>query len=216
MAETIGSGWHAVGPAGGLDLDATLSSGQCFRWEKADGVWQGVAGRQFARVRVQDGALWADCPASEDGFWRRYFALDMDYGAIQAQFAGSKRLAECVAAAPGLRVLTEEQLERPVEGEIRVVRGDPILYTPAAVLDEAEAAAFLQQDASYTAFVERFGLPCGGWVYAYYELPPENGEPRYLCMSWDEGNDEIYSASVCDEVKSLRLVWKQEENGTIK
>lgn len=97
MAETIGSGWHAVGPAGGLDLDATLSSGQCFRWEKADGVWQGVAGRQFARVRVQDGALWADCPAAEDGFWRRYFALDMDYGAIQAQFAGSKRLAECVA-----------------------------------------------------------------------------------------------------------------------
>ncbi len=118
--------------------------------------------------------------------------------------------------APGLRVLTEEQLERPVEGEIRVVRGDPILYTPAAVLDEAEAAAFLQQDASYTAFVERFGPPCGGWVYAYYELPPENGEPRYLCMSWDEGNDEIYSASVCDEVESLRLVWKQEENGTIK
>ena len=107
MAETIGSGWHAVGPAGGLDLDATLSSGQCFRWEKADGVWQGVAGRQFARVRVEDGALWADCPAAEDGFWRRYFALDMDYGAIQAQFAGSKRLAECVAAAPGLRVLRQ-------------------------------------------------------------------------------------------------------------
>ena len=111
MAETIGSGWHAVGPAGGLDLDATLSSGQCFRWEKADGVWQGAAGRQFARVRVQDGALWADCPAAEDGFWRRYFALDMDYGAIQAQFAGSKRLAECVAAAPGLRVLRQPFFE---------------------------------------------------------------------------------------------------------
>lgn len=111
MAETIGSGWHAVGPAGGLDLDATLSSGQCFRWEKADGVWQGVAGRQFARIRVQDGALWADCPAAEDGFWRRYFALDMDYGAIQAQFAGSRRLAECVAAAPGLRVLRQPFFE---------------------------------------------------------------------------------------------------------
>ena len=27
--------WHPLGPAGGLDLDVTLSSGQCFRWQRA-------------------------------------------------------------------------------------------------------------------------------------------------------------------------------------
>ena len=103
--------WHPLGPAGGLDLDVTLSSGQCFRWQRAEGVWQGVAGAHPVRVRVAEGLLWADCTGSEDGFWRNYFALDMDYAALQARFARSRRLARCVAAAPGLRVLRQPFFE---------------------------------------------------------------------------------------------------------
>ena len=111
MAETIGAaGTPSVRRAGWTWMQR-FPAGSASAGRKRTASGRASPDGQFARVRVQDGALWADCPAAEDGFWRRYFALDMDYGAIQAQFAGSKRLAECVAAAPGLRVLRQPFFE---------------------------------------------------------------------------------------------------------
>lgn len=38
MKDTTVPGWHVLGSAGGMDLDQTLTSGQCFRWHRqADG-----------------------------------------------------------------------------------------------------------------------------------------------------------------------------------
>lgn len=108
---------------------------------------------------------------------------------------------------PGLRVLTADQLSRPVEGDIRTICENAIVYTPTAVLDEAEVTAFLEQDSSHSGFVEHFGPPCGEWIYKYYELPEENGEPRYLRVGWDKSTDEIYSVTVCNDVKRLRQIW---------
>ena len=103
--------WHSLGDARGLDLDATLTSGQCFRWQRQYGTWQGVSGGHAVQVKLEDGRLLADCPADQDDWWRRYFALDMDYAALHARFAKSRRLAACVAAAPGLRVLRQPFFE---------------------------------------------------------------------------------------------------------
>lgn len=113
--------------------------------------------------------------------------------------------------SPGLRVLTEEQLKRPIEGEIRIINGAPRVYTPAVVLNESEVVDFLQHGASYTDFTKQFGSGCSGWNHEYYELPPIDGAPRYLCLTWDEEQNEIYAASVCDEWDTLRVVWKQEK-----
>lgn len=102
---------HALGPARGLDLDATLSSGQCFRWQQTPAGWQGIATGRAVTVRIENGLLLARCPAADDPFWQNYFALDLDYTAILARFAKSRRLAACVAAAPGLRVLRQPFFE---------------------------------------------------------------------------------------------------------
>ena len=102
---------HALGPARGLDLDATLSSGQCFRWQQTPAGWQGIAAGRAVTVRIENGLLLARCPAADDPFWQNYFALDLDYTAILARFAKSRRLAACVAAAPGLRVLRQPFFE---------------------------------------------------------------------------------------------------------
>lgn len=104
-------GWHALGSAGGMDLDQTLNSGQCFRWRREADGWQGIAAGHRVTARVEDGVLWLLSPPEEDGFWRHYFALDTDYGALHRQFAASKRLAACVEAAPGLRVLHQPFFE---------------------------------------------------------------------------------------------------------
>lgn len=111
MEQNTAPVWHLLGDAGGMDLDQTLTSGQCFRWEKDSGGWQGIAGGRRITVRQEADGLRVLCPAADDGFWRHYFALDTDYGAIQARFAASKKLAACVAAAPGLRVLNQPFFE---------------------------------------------------------------------------------------------------------
>lgn len=103
--------WHSLGPAGGLDLNATLSSGQCFRWARAGEVWRGIAGDRPADAMLRQGELWLLSDPAQDDFWRRYFALDLDYARLQARFAKSRRLAACVAAAPGLRVLRQPFFE---------------------------------------------------------------------------------------------------------
>lgn len=103
----------------GLDLGQTLGSGQCFRWACApDGLWYGVADGRAVRVRQgPDGALEVEglagpAPDRDEDFWRSYFALDLDYPALQQRLrAAHPRLADCVDAAPGIRVLRQPFFE---------------------------------------------------------------------------------------------------------
>lgn len=103
----------------GLSLDQTLSSGQCFRWTRMpDGAWCGVADGRAVRI-VQDGSgalalygLAGPAPEQDAAFWRSYFALDLDYAALHARFrAAHPSLAQCVDAAPGIRVLRQPFFE---------------------------------------------------------------------------------------------------------
>ncbi|MDD4851325.1 MAG: DNA glycosylase, partial [Gemmiger sp.] len=105
-----------LGSANGLALGPSLMGGQSFRWqEAAPGVWRGAAGAYAAEVWVEDGLLYArplgPTGAGAGEFWRHYFALDIDYPALQQRFGGSKRLGACVAACPGIRVLRQPFFE---------------------------------------------------------------------------------------------------------
>ena len=86
----------------------------------------------------------------------------------------------------------------PLEGEVRVIGGYPYLYeAQVPPLDEAEVQAFLQaRGGDWAAFRERFGAPCAGGGRAFYDLPQEGGEPRWLSLLLD--GDEILSARVVD------------------
>lgn len=108
----------SLGPAAGISLGSCLLGGQSFRWrEAAPGLYRGAAGGHAAEVFVRNGELTVRPLAAPAGlagardFWRQYFALDLDYPALQARFGGSKRLAACVAAEPGIRVLRQPFFE---------------------------------------------------------------------------------------------------------
>ncbi len=98
-----------------LSLPETLGCGQAFRWrDNPDGSFTGVVGGVVATVVVRDGALivQADGPRKTDrAFWRRYFALDVDYRAIRQAYAADATLARCLAFAPGIRVLRQDFFE---------------------------------------------------------------------------------------------------------
>lgn len=98
---------------GGLELDSTLDCGQCFRWSRTPAGWTGVVDDRPVLARMEGDTLILEGPTeAERDFWRRYFALDVDYPALLARYqAGNRRLAACVAENPGIRVLRQPFFE---------------------------------------------------------------------------------------------------------
>lgn len=98
---------------GGLDLAVTLDCGQAFRWKAVSNGWQGIVEGRAVTVWMEGDTLFIDgAEESDRDFWVRYFALDLDYLALRQRFcSGNKKLALCVQAQPGIRVLRQPFFE---------------------------------------------------------------------------------------------------------
>jgi N-glycosylase/DNA lyase len=97
-----------------LDLDATLSSGQVFRWNRdAEGVWRGMVGTRRMRLQQsEDGATlyWeADGPVGESPV-RSFLRLDdVDLPAMAEDWSRTdSHFAEVWTRYPGIRVLRQD------------------------------------------------------------------------------------------------------------
>ena len=98
--------------AHGLDLDATLSSGQSFSWKRtADGRWRGWIAHRPCLVWSQGEALRAVGPGLTQAEVTRYFGLDLPIHEIFASFPNDPWLDRARAFAPGLRILRQEPWE---------------------------------------------------------------------------------------------------------
>lgn len=101
-----------------LNLRETLLCGQAFRWTpNTDDSFTGVIQNRLVTVSMQNESdlVIAESPCKhkplDDGYWKNYFALDVDYNALQASYSKNKTLAECVSHAPGIRVLRQDFFE---------------------------------------------------------------------------------------------------------
>ncbi|MDR1210172.1 MAG: hypothetical protein LBK41_07685 [Clostridiales bacterium] len=93
-----------------FDLEQTLLCGQCFRfWKTAPEEYLVAAGDRATLAR-QDGA--GAAIASPDPFWRDYFDLATDYGAVKDELSrGDPVMEEAIAFAPGIRLLRQDPWE---------------------------------------------------------------------------------------------------------
>jgi N-glycosylase/DNA lyase len=96
----------------GLDLDATLASGQAFSWRRnPDGRWHGWIEGQPCVVWRQDESLRATGPDLTQAAMTRYFGLDLPLHEIFATFPDDPWLEQARHFTPGLRVLRQEPWE---------------------------------------------------------------------------------------------------------
>nr|CAA9274434.1 hypothetical protein AVDCRST_MAG63-3127 [uncultured Armatimonadetes bacterium] len=99
-----------------LDLAATLTSGQVFRWTRAeDESWIGTVGGRRAKLRqADDGRLWWEADGPDGGaFIRSFLRLDdVDFPALaEGWCARDAHFAEAWARQPGVRVLRQDPAE---------------------------------------------------------------------------------------------------------
>lgn len=89
-------------------------SGQCFRMEEMqDGRYRVIAGNRYLELEQQGKVVRFDCSEVEyQNFWRHYFDIETDYGAIAAQINPNDRyLTAAIQTAWGVRILNQDLWE---------------------------------------------------------------------------------------------------------
>ncbi len=97
-----------------LSLAAIAESGQCFRWQKRENGYVIPALDRVLRVTERpDGALEMNCPEEEfKRFWREYFDLDTDYGAMTSLLPQDDAYLRAAAEyGQGIRILKQDPWE---------------------------------------------------------------------------------------------------------
>src|SRR5258706_3259786 len=96
-------------PVKDYDLDATLSSGQAFRWKQIDRSWLGVIDVHWVRLRASASSITAETgfPVSDWSWLTHYLQLDVDLNEVMLTFPEDEPMRAAVTACRGLRLLRQ-------------------------------------------------------------------------------------------------------------
>src|SRR5947208_1668980 len=98
--------FHAVFSVEHYDLNATLASGQAFRWQQREGWWEGVIGGRWVRLQALENAIVAEMvePVADWEWLKHYLQLEIDLPDVLATFPKDDPMANAVSACRGLRL----------------------------------------------------------------------------------------------------------------
>ena len=91
----------------------TFDCGQCFRFERCEGGWQGIAMGRLLMV-LDGGDMIALVGVDEPEYrriWESYFDLDRDYGEINAALSRDAVVRNALNSAKGIRILRQDRWE---------------------------------------------------------------------------------------------------------
>lgn len=91
------------------DLDATLTSGQVFGWERDRDGWVNVVAGRWVRLQQDGNSLHAEVAAAQtEWHWLAdYLQIQVDLARVLASFPEDEHLTTAVAACRGLRLLRQ-------------------------------------------------------------------------------------------------------------
>jgi N-glycosylase/DNA lyase len=91
------------------DLDATLTSGQAFRWERHEHAWLGVVANRWVRLRAGPNSITAETakPVADWDWLADYLQLTLTLEEILLTFPEDEPMRAAVRACRGLRLLRQ-------------------------------------------------------------------------------------------------------------
>lgn len=100
-------------PVQDYDLDATLSSGQAFRWQQRNGAWEGAVGHRWVRLKAfPSGIVATTCDSDAPWDWLiQYLQSEVNLDDVLKTFPQDRALGDSVAACRGLRLLRQDPWE---------------------------------------------------------------------------------------------------------
>jgi N-glycosylase/DNA lyase len=95
------------------DLEATLDSGQAFRWQEQHGTWTGVVGDHWVQLQPGAGSITAHTATAVTNWnWLgEYLQVHLDLSAVLRTFPDDEPMRAATAACRGLRLLRQEPWE---------------------------------------------------------------------------------------------------------
>ena len=105
----------------------------------------------------------------------------------------------------------EVRAEKTLDTVIRCIGGRPLKYSSTtSALDIDEVNEFFKTSTVFADFNSRFGPPNAENIYYYYNLPEENGKPRYLQIGTND-DGTIYGANIVDDFKYVETVFDNDK-----
>ena len=95
-----------------FNTDHIFDCGQCFRFEKKDGIWQGVALGRVIKIKENEHTL--EFNMSKEEFEKdffHYFDLGRDYRKIDSILTADRRFKKASEYAAGIHILNQEPFE---------------------------------------------------------------------------------------------------------
>jgi N-glycosylase/DNA lyase len=95
------------------NLDATLDSGQAFRWSRVDGQWLGIVGARSVKLRSDASTIIAETaqPNTDWGWLANYLQINLDWAAVVRTFPNDSPMTSALNACRGLRLLRQDPWE---------------------------------------------------------------------------------------------------------
>lgn len=96
-----------------FDLAQTFDCGQCFRWEKQDNAYIGIAYGMPLKISQDDDTVTLHGTSCDmwDKVWKEYFDMERDYGEIKNRLSADHIMKEAISFGEGIRILRQEPFE---------------------------------------------------------------------------------------------------------
>lgn len=137
-----------------FDLFNTFDCGQCFRWNREEDGFSGVAmGRYLHILQDKDSFIFKDTNLETfNTVWRNYFDFDRDYSKIKAKLSKDSVLKAAISFGGGIRILNQDAFECLISFIISASNNIPRIKKIIALLCENFGDKISQNGVTYYTF----------------------------------------------------------------
>ncbi len=96
-----------------FDLVQTFDCGQCFRWDRTENGYIGIAcGKPLEIIQSGNTVTLLNTSMQDwNSIWRDYFDMDRDYSLVKSAVSSDSVMKEAVSFGSGIRILNQEPFE---------------------------------------------------------------------------------------------------------